>query len=305
MRVVRRRPVVLAAALAAFAAAALGREAGAQAVAPIVVRPQMADPGAVVTVSNGPSVPCPPPSGSDNPSASVDLFAQGSATPANRAPFQGMVDPVGTWSVDVRLAADLPPGSYRVQAGCYTDSGLNSGFGPSYQAGRLDVRLQDPGQPTASTRRGRPGDTIQVGSGEARCTPPTGSPSPRVRVSLLDSSRATRAESEGPVDGATGRWSVGLRVPELPAQEAQITAVCLARVAAPAPYARYKAAPFAIEVPPPTNTTTSAPATTSPPTTQVPGAPPTAPPTTAATTAPPLPPTPLAVPIVAEPTYTG
>lgn len=305
MRDVRRPAVVMAAALAATAALALGREAGAQAVAPILVVPATADPGGVVTVSNGPEAPCPPPGGSERPSASVDLFAQGSATPANRAPYQGLVTRAGTWSVEVRLSADLPPGTYRVQAGCYTDSGLNSGFGPAYRAGSLDLRLQDPGQPTASTRRARPGDSIQVESGAALCPPPAGSPSPRVRVSLLDAQGATRAESEAPVDARTGRWSVALRVPDLGAQYGQITAVCLARVAAPAPYARYKGAPLAIEAAPPAPTTTTGPPATSPPTTPAPGAATSVPTTSPPASAVSLPPTPVAVAVVAEPTYTG
>jgi hypothetical protein len=201
----------------------------------------------------------------------------------------------------VRLAPDLPPGSYRVQAGCYSDSGLNSGFGPSYEAGRLELRLQQPGQPT-SPRRGRPGDSIQVSSGEARCTPPAGSPSPRVRVSLLDAGKATRAEAEGPVEIATGRWTVSLRVPDIGPQSGEISAVCLARVAAPAPYARYRATAFSIDGQP------LAPATvppTTPPPTVAPGAPATAVTTATTTPVPTLPSTPIAVAIVAEPTYTG
>ena len=146
-------------------AAAGAGSAWAQEVAAIVVVPGAADPGGVVRVSNGPAAPCPPPGGTSNPSASVDLFATGSATPVNRAPYQGPVSAVGTWSVEVRLAPDVPPGTYRVQAGCYGDSGLNSGYKLDYVPGRLDVRLQDPGRPTSSTRRGGPGDTIQVSSG--------------------------------------------------------------------------------------------------------------------------------------------
>ena len=127
-----------------------------------------------------------------------------------------------------------------------------------------------------------------------------------MRVSLLDSSRATRAEGEGPVDPATGRWQVGLRVPDLPAQNAEVTAVCLARVGAPSPYARYRAAPFAVEIDPPRSPAPTAAPPTAPPVTAVaPG--PTPSPTRSPTNIPAsaLPPTPLAVPIVAEPTYTG
>lgn len=289
----------MAAALS-IAAAAVGvtGSAGAQAAAPITVLPAVADPGGLVTVANGPIAPCPPPLGARDPSASVDLFAVGSATPVNQAPFQGAVGPAGRWSVPVRLAADLPPGNYRVQAGCYTDSGLNSGFGPAYAPGTLEVRLQDPGQPTASARRGRPGDSIQVASGDARCTPPAGATSPRVRVSLLDQAKATRAEAEGAVDAATGRWTVDLRVPELSSQNVELHAVCLARVGAPSPYARYTAATFAVEVAPAAATTTTA----APPT-LAPGT--SAPPTTAPPVLASLPTTPLAVAIPLEPSYTG
>jgi hypothetical protein len=299
---VRRRAIVVAAALAAaVAAAAVAGTAGAQAVAPIVVLPGVADPGAAITVSNGPSAPCPPPPAAKNPSASVDLYAIGSATPVNRVPYQGAVSVPGAWSVTVRLDPDLPPGSYRVQAGCYSDSGLNSGFGPAYAAGNVTLRLQEPGSPTVSARRGRPGDSLQVSSADNRCSPPAGSPSPRVRVSLLDASRATRAEAEGPVDPTTGRWTVGLRVPDLDSQSAEISAVCLARVGAPSPYARYRSAPFAVDNPPVTMTTP----TTAPVTTGGAGGSTTTPSTTPRPTASTLPPTPLAVAIVAEPTYTG
>lgn len=304
----RGRAIGIVAVLAgATAVAAVVGTARAQVLAQITVTPAVSDPGGVVQVSNGVASPCAPPGGAGRPSASVDLFAAGSATPVNRAPYQGAVTASGTWSVEVRLAPDIPPGGYRVQAGCYTDSGLNSRFGPAYEPGRLDVRQQDPGQPVASDRRASPGDTIQVGSGDARCAPPVGSPSPRVRVSLLDAAQATRAEAEGPVDPATGRWSVGIRVPDVVPQSAQITAVCLARVGAPAPYARYSPAPFTVEADLQPATTTTAPATTAPATTLTPGAPAPAPPPTSATPAPAaaLPATPIAVPIVAEPTYTG
>lgn len=297
----------MAAALAAaVAAAAAGGTAIAQSSGSILVVPATTDPGGAVTVSNSPLSPCPPPPTAENPFVSIDLFAPGSATPANRAPYQGPVALGGTWSVPIRLDPDLPPGTYRVQAGCYTDSGLSSGFGPAYGAGRLDLRLQEPGQPTASVRRARPGDTIQVGSGDAGCRPPTGAPNPRVRVSFLDATKATRAEAEVPVDPASGRWSISLRVPDLVPQSAEITAVCLARVAAPAPYARYRGAPFNVEAAAPLPSTTTP--TTTPPTTARPGAPTTLfspttlPPTPTPTT---LPPTPLARAIVAEPTYTG
>lgn len=291
----------MAAALSvATAAVAVAGSARAQATAPISVLPAAADPGGVVTVSHGPTSPCPPPAGTRNPSASVDLFTVGSVTPVNQAPFQGPVTPIGTWSVEVRLAPDLPPGQYRVQAGCYTDSGLNAGFGPAYASGGLEVRLQAPGLPSASPRRGRPGENVQVASGEAGCRPPVGAPSPRVRVSLLDAGKATRAEAEGPVDATTGRWTVSLRVPDLAAQNVEITAVCLARVGAPSPYARYQSATFAVDAaPPPAPTTIAAPTST-----VASGGSTSVPPTTS-TPAASLPPTPLAVPIVAEPTYTG
>jgi len=294
--------IVVAAALTAVAAAGT---AGAQGVpASITVSPTVADPGSVVMVSNGPSSECV--GGTGSPSAFVDLYTAGSVTPVNRMPFQSAVTTGGTWSVEVRLPPDLAPGAYRVEAGCYVDSSLNSRFGPAYLPGSLNLRLQDPGQPTASIRRGRPGESLLVDSGDARCMPPAGSPSPRVRVSLLDATKATRAEAEGPVDAATGKWSVGLQVPDLVPQDAEIAAVCLARVAAPAPYARYNVASFAVEADPPVVTTTTPPATSSP-TTAGPGvsttAPPTTPPTAPAPTA--LPSTPVAVAVVAEPTYTG
>lgn len=290
----------------AVAAAAVGGTAGAQSGASIVVAPASTDPGAVVKVANAPLSPCAPPRGTTDASASIDLYAGATATPVNRMPYQGVVSPNGSWSVDVRLDPDLPPGTYRVQAGCYTDSGLNAAFGPSYGAGRLDLRLQEPGQPSASPRHARPGDTIQVASDEARCSPPAGSPSPRVRVSLLDAGSATRAEAEGPVDPSSGRWTVGLRVPDVGPQVAQVVAVCLARVGAPSPYARYKAAPFTIDAAPAAAPTT-APATTAPATTSPPGAPTTPPHATTSSPSPTttLPPSPLAVPIVLEPTYTG
>jgi hypothetical protein len=305
---VRRRAIGMAAALAAaVAAAALSGSAGAQTTAQILLSPNAADPGGTVTVSNSPLAPCPPPPSAENPSVSIDLFAGTSVTPANRTPYQGAVTVGGTWSVNVRLDPDLAPGTYRVEAGCYADSGLSSGFGPDYAAGRLDVRLQAPGQPVLAARRARPGDNIHVNSAEKVCRPPAGSPSPRVRVSLLDATKATRAEAEGPVDPASGRWAIGLHIPDMDAQAAEITAVCLARVAAPAPYARYQAAPFTIDaVPAPPTTTT--PATVAPvPTLPRPGAPATLPPATVTPTPTPttLPTTPLAVAIVAEPTYTG
>jgi hypothetical protein len=298
----------MAAALAAaVAAAAVGGSAGAQGAASILVAPSVADPGGMVTVSNSPLAPCLPPDGADSPFVSIDLFAAGTATPANRAPYQGAVTVGGTWSVQIRLDADLPPGTYRVEAGCFADSGLSSGFGPDYAPGRLDIRLQEPGQPAVSARRARPGESIQVSSGEGGCKPPAGSPSPRVRVSLLDATKATRAEAEGAVDAASGRWTISLRIPELVPQSADITAACLARVAAPAPYARYRAAPFNIDGVPVTSTTT-VPTTVAPvPTLPRPGAPTTFSVVTVAPTPTPttLPATPLAVAIVAEPTYTG
>ena len=300
--------MVAAAFFLASTAAAVAGPAGAQAVNSIVVLPAAADPGGVVTVSNNGVVSaCPPPDGTSNPSASVDVFATGSATPANRAPFQGVVTAAGTWSVEVRLAPDWPPGIYRVQAGCYSDSGLNSGYKLDYAPGRLDLRLQEPGPPTASPGRGVSGDSIQVSSGEARCTPPAGSASPRVRVSLNDAGGATRAEAEAPVDARTGRWSVGLRVPDLAAQTAAITAVCLSRVGAPAPYARYRPARFPIDADSRPSAPGTTPPTTSPAPTAGPGAPPPTPPapTPGTTPAAALPPTPLAAAIVAEPTYTG
>ncbi len=309
--VVVRRPgfVVAAAAAAVTLAAVVGGSADAQGVAAINVVPAEADPGATVLVTNGPGAPCTPPTGSSNASASVDLYAAGSATPANRGPFQGFVSASGSWSVEVRLAPDLAPGSYRVQAGCYTDSGLNSGFGPSYEPGRLDVRLRQLGPPTLSIGRGRPGDSVQVTSGDARCTPPTGAPNPRVRVSILDRDGSTRAESEGGVDRGSGRWAVPVRVPALDTQGAQVTAVCLARVGASVPYARYAATPLAVEAPP-ADPPVTPPATFGSVPTSLPAVP-GAPATTAVTVNPALLPdtslplAPVAKAIIAEPAYTG
>jgi len=306
---VRRPGSVVAAALAALAVAvAVGGSAEAQSATSITVTPPEADPGGTVFVTNSPGSPCTPPSGTTNASASVDLYAFDSATPANRVPFQGFVTASGTWAIELKLAPDLPPGRYRVQAGCYTDSGLNSGFGPTYGPARLDVRLHQLGPVTASARRGQPGDAVQVTSGEARCTPPTGAPSPRVRVSLLDRDGATRAESEGGIDRASGQWSLPLRVPTIDAQTAQITAVCLARVGASVPYARYTATPLIIEaapVAPPLTSPTSVGAAPTPAGT-VPGA---ATSTTIVNLAEvpesSLPTAPVAKAIIAEPTYTG
>lgn len=306
---VRRPGIVVAAVAAAAAMAALvAGSAGAQTQASIAVTPAEADPGGTVVVANGPGAPCTPPDRSTNASASVDLYASGSATPANWVPFQGLVSPSGTWSVEVRLAPDLPPGPYRVQAACYSDSGLNSGFGPTYESARLDLRLQSLGPPATSVRQSRPGDSVQITSGDAGCKPPAGAPSPRVRVSLLDGGGATRAETEGPVESATGRWSLPLKVPAIDTPNAQITAVCLARVGAPAPYARYSrtivgvdAQPVAPPVPPPVSV--------EPP--PIPPAPVPGGPVTSTTlgqgqvAVSSLPLAPVAKPIVAEPTYTG
>ncbi|MEO5678124.1 MAG: hypothetical protein ABIS47_00475 [Acidimicrobiales bacterium] len=296
--------VVAVSLLAASSAVGVAGSADAQAVASITIVPAETDPGSTVVVTNGPTSPCPPPVGT-KPTASVDLYALGSATPANRLPYQGAVTAAGTWSVEVALAPDLPPGRYRVQAGCYSDSGLRSGFGPAYDAGGLDLRLHTLPRPTLSDSLGRPGETVQVGSGDARCTPPAGAASPRVRVSLLDAGGATRAEAEGGVEAADGRWSLPLRIPPVDSQASQITAVCLARVGAAAPYARYEGAPFVVETSP------SEPPATPPPLGPVPTpitpAPGSATTTTTATGQPPgsLPLTPLAQAIVAEPTYTG
>ena len=304
----RRPGPVVAAALAAAVAVAAAGAAEAQSVASITVAPADADPGGTVLVSNGPGWPCTPPSGTASASASVDLYAEGSATPANRIPFQGSVTDAGAWSVGLQLAPDLPPGRYRVRAGCYSDSGLNSGFGPAYADGRLDVRLQALGPPTASARVGRPGDSVQVTSGGAGCTPPAGAQRPRVRVSLLERGGATRAESEGTVDSGTGRWSVSLRVPAVEAQDTRITAVCLARVGAPSPYARYAPTVLVVQAAPTDPPTTPPTSVGAPPTSSstVPG------PADSTTTTNPaqvaassLPEAPVAKAIIAEPAYTG
>jgi len=294
--------VVVAAVATAGAAVGVAGSAVAQGAGSIVVAPAVADPGGMVVVTNGPSSACVP-VGATSPLVSVDLYAVGSATPANRLPYLGTVSTLGTWSVDVRLAPDLAPGLYRVQAGCFTDSGLNAGFGPTYEPGQLDLRQQELGPPRPSTGVGRPGQVVQVASGQAPCVPPAGSPSPRVRVSLLDGGRATRAEAEGAVDSATGAWSVTLTIPPVDPQDAQISAVCLARVGASVPYARYSSAAFAIDAAPlPETTTTSStvPGPTTPST-----APIGAPPTSAIPPPAELPITPLASAVVDEPTYTG
>lgn len=307
-----RRPgsVGLVVAAAVAVASAVAGSAEAQGPPAIAVAPPEADPGATVAVTNSPGSPCTPPSGSGGrATASVDLYAQGSATPANRLPYQGFVSAAGSWVVEVRLAPDLSPGQYRVEARCYTDSGLNSGFGPAYLPGRLDVRLRQLGQPTLTTRSARPGDSVQVSSGEARCTPPAGAPSPRVRVSILDRDGATRAEAEGPVDRASGLWSLTVRVPPVDAQLGQVAAVCLARVGASVPYARYGPAGLAIEAAAPADPPApplEIPGSTLVPVPSVPGPP------ASTTTVPPaqlpdgsLPVAPLAKAIIAEPTYTG
>jgi hypothetical protein len=83
-------------------AAALGvaGSAAAQSPATISVTPAEADPGATVFVTNGSGSPCTPPLGALNASASVDLFAPGAATPANRLPYQGRVSSSGSWTVE-------------------------------------------------------------------------------------------------------------------------------------------------------------------------------------------------------------
>jgi hypothetical protein len=302
----RVRPGLVVVAAVATAAAAVGvaGSAVAQVTGSIMVAPAVADPGGMVVVTNGADSLCfPVPVGATSPSVSVDLYAAGSATPANRLPYLGGVSPLGAWSVEVRVAPDMPPGLYRVQAGCFTDSGLNAGFGPTYQPGRLNLRQQELGPPRPSSSVGRPGQVVQVGSGQAPCVPPAGSPSPRVRVSLLDGGRATRAEAEGAVDSATGAWSVTLTIPSVDPQDAQISAVCLARVGASVPYARYGSAAFAIDavpLPPTTTTSSTVPGSITPSTT--PG---TTPPTSVQPLPAELPITPLATAIVAEPTYTG
>ncbi len=305
----RVRPglVVVAALATAAAAAAVGvaGSAVAQVTGSIMVAPAAADPGGTVVVSNGADSLCfPVPVGATSPSVSVDLYAAGSDTPANRLPYLGAVGALGAWSIEVRLAPDLPPGLYRVQAGCFTDSGLNAGFGPDYQPGRLELRQQELGPPRPNTSLGRPGQVVQVASGQAPCVPPVGSPSPRVRVSLLDAARATRAEAEGTVDSSNGAWSVTLTIPSVEPQDAQISAVCLARVGASVPYARYGPAPFAIDalpLPPTTTTSSTVPGPVTPSTTPGTATPPTS------VQPPPgeLPITPLASAVVAEPTYTG
>jgi len=303
------RPGLVVVAAVAIAAAAVGvaGSAVAQAAGSITVTPAAADPGGVVVVANGDDSLCfPIPVGATSPSVSVDLYAAGSATPANRLPYLGAVTPLGAWSVEVRLEPDLPPGQYRVQTGCFTDSGLNAGFGPTYEPGRLDLRQQDLGPPRPSASTGRPGQVLEVASGQAPCVPPAGSSSPRVRVSLLDAARATRAEAEDTVDSATGAWSVTLTIPSVAPQDAQITAVCLARIGASVPYARYDPAALAIDaVPPPAATTT--PSTVPGPTTPstAPAIGPGVPPTSAVPPPADLPITPIASAIVAEPTYTG
>lgn len=307
-----RRPgsVAVAVAAAVALASAAGGSADAQGPPAVTVAPSEADPGATVFVTNSPGSPCTPPTGSgDRPTASVDLYPDGSATPANRLPYQGFVSATGSWAVEVRLAPDLPPGRYRVEARCYTDSGLNSGFGPAYQPGRLEVRLRQLGPPALSSRSGRPGDSVQVSAGQAGCVPPAGATSPRVRVSILDRDGATRAEAEGGVDRASGLWSVPVRVPPIDVQLGQVAAVCLARVGASVPYARYAAAAFAVEAAPaddPAAPPLAPPDSTPAPVLPVPG------PATSAATTPPvqlpdtsLPLAPVAKAIIAEPTYTG
>ncbi|HEV8116033.1 MAG TPA: hypothetical protein VGP53_07330, partial [Acidimicrobiales bacterium] len=100
---------------------------------------------------------------------------------------------------------------------------------------------------------------------------------------------------------------VTLTIPSVDPQDAQIGAVCLARVGASVPYARYGSAAFAIDavpLPPTLTTSSTVPGSITPSTT--PGTPGTAtPPTSVQPLLGELPITPLASAVVAEPTYTG
>jgi hypothetical protein len=265
------------------------------------------DPGDTITVANATDTVRDECQSTQERTISVDILT--SSDRLVSGPHTAKVSSVdGRWSVPIALAPDLAPGAYKAIASCYDadDTRIRS-----YDPAPFNIRLQSPGQPNVQPSQAMPGDTVQIGSGPNKCKPPKDS-TPKVRASILDSGGNTRAEGEGQVS-ADGSWSVNLRVPDATPQVGSVTAICLARVGASAPYARYSQSRFTITAPPPSSTTS----TVAPPvTTLAPGQ--TAPATTIAapttTSGPvpripgfssPLPASPVAVPIVAEPTYTG
>ena len=270
------------------------------------------NPGETITVVNatdGPSDQCPPAADGKDRTISVDILT--SSDRLVSGPHTAKVSSTGRWSVPVVLEPDLAPGGYKANASCYDADNFKV---RTYDPATFTIRLQAPGPPSVQPVEAMSGESVQVSSGSARCAPPQGAGSTaRVRASILDAGGNTRAEGEGKI-AADGSWSVPLRVPDVPAQEGSATAVCLARVGAPAPYARYAQSKLTITAPPPPSTTTTAPP---PSTTLAPGvtAPPPTPPPAPTTTRGPVPklpgftsaqpPSPTAQPITAEPTYTG
>lgn len=301
-----RRSALALAALVAMGAAAVAPAAAAG--PEVMVSPAGDhDPGSTITVSNAPGSVCPE---TNDPNVSVDIVTSANGLVAG--PYNTTVQS-GQFAVQVPLAPDLAPGNYLARASCF--AGASASPSKTYEPAPFTVRLQSPGDPIVQPDHAVPGDIVQVGSGTAKCKPPRGATSPRVRASIVDASGNTRAEAEGSVFG-DGSWAVKVRVTEIDPQVGRVTAVCLARVGAPAPFARYGQTTFTIVAPAPASTTTTVPAPT---TTPAPGG--TAAPATTTTVPAPtttlgpvpalpgfgdsLPPTPVPTPIVAEPAYTG
>lgn len=269
------------------------------------------DPGSTITVANATDTPRDLCTGGSPGERTISVDVLTSSDRLVSGPHTAAVGSFdGRWSVAIPLASDLAPGAYKALASCYDRDNTKV---RNYDPAPFTVRLQNPGSPAVQPTQAAPGDPVQIGSGPAKCKPPKGSPSPKVRASILDNGGNTRAEGENQVL-ADGSWSVTLRVPgEMLPQDGSVTAQCMARVGAPAPYARYGQTRLTVVAAPPPSTTSTAPPVA---TTLAPGQ--TAPPSTVpapTTTLGPipklpgftqaLPPTPLAEPIVAEPTYTG
>ena len=229
------------------------------------------DPGETVTVANATDTVRDECQSTQERTISVDILT--STDRLVSGPHTAKVSTVdGRWSVPVALAPDLAPGGYKAIASCYDSDDTRI---RSYDPAPFTIRLQSPGQPNVQPTQAMPGETVQIGSGPNKCRPPRDA-TPKVRASILDSGGNTRAEGEGQVS-ADGSWSVNLRVPDATPQVGSVTAICLARVGASAPYARYSQSRFTITAPPPPSTTS----TVAPPaTTLAPGQ--TAPPTTVA-----------------------
>jgi hypothetical protein len=270
------------------------------------------DPGQTITVSNASDTPRDLCTSTSERTISIDILT--STDRLVSGPHTGPVGSVdGTWNVQITLAADLAPGAYKALASCYNTDDTTGTKVRTYDPALFDIRQQSPGLPNVRPAEAMPGDPVQIGSGPAKCAPPKGASAPVVRASILDGGGNTRAEGEGGVL-PDGSWSVNLKVPgEMTAQVGSVTASCLARVGASAPYARYGQAKFTIVEPPPPSTTSTLPP---PSTTLAPGQ--TVPSTTVAPSttirgpvpklpgfSEPLAPSPVAQPIIAEPTYTG